>query len=125
MGRIRLGRLPDASGLSLRRFIEANVEPGTVVVTDAWGGYPVVFELLAADGLHYTHKAINLSATTDAAHIDFPHVHRVAALGALAARNPPRLRRGGPPRRLPRRLLRMGASSGSTGGRRGSRGLLF
>ena len=41
MGRIRLGRLPDASGLSLRRFIEANVEPGTVVVTDAWGGSPI------------------------------------------------------------------------------------
>lgn len=80
MGRIRLGRLPDASGLSLRRFIEESIEPGTVVVTDAWPGYPVAFELLAAGGLHYTHKAVNLSVTTDAANIDLPHVHRVAAL---------------------------------------------
>lgn len=80
MGRIRLRRLPDASALSLRKFIEDCIEPGTVIVTDAWSPYAVAFDLLAADGVYYTHKAINLSDTDDEAHADFPHVHRIAAL---------------------------------------------
>jgi hypothetical protein len=38
-GRIRMEVVPDRSARSLCRFVEAAVEPGVVVVTDAWGGY--------------------------------------------------------------------------------------
>ena len=112
MGRIRLGRLPDASGLSLRRFIEANVEPGTVVVTDAWGWLPGRLRAprrrrapLHAQGhqpeRHHRRRPHRLPARAPSRRPP----------QALAARNPPRLRRGGPPRRLPPRLLRMRPTS--------------
>jgi hypothetical protein len=39
VGRIRLATLPDASGVSLLPFVEATVEPGSVVHTDGWEGY--------------------------------------------------------------------------------------
>jgi hypothetical protein len=38
-GRIRMEAVPDRSARSLCGFVEAAVEPGAVVVTDAWGGY--------------------------------------------------------------------------------------
>src|SRR5271163_2670762 len=38
-GRIRMEVVPDRSARSLCEFVEAAVEPGVVVVTDAWGGY--------------------------------------------------------------------------------------
>lgn len=38
-GRIRLRRVEDASGYSLTKFIEDNVEPGSTVRTDGWKGY--------------------------------------------------------------------------------------
>lgn len=38
-GRIRLGRVEDASGGSLTRFIGDNVEAGSTVRTDGWKGY--------------------------------------------------------------------------------------
>jgi hypothetical protein len=38
-GRIRMEVVPDRSARSLCGFVEAAVEPGAVVVTDAWGGY--------------------------------------------------------------------------------------
>ncbi len=38
-GRIRMEVVPDRSARSLCGFVEAAVEPGVVVVTDAWGGY--------------------------------------------------------------------------------------
>ena len=37
-GRIRMEVVPDRSARSLCGFVEAAVEPGAVVVTDAWGG---------------------------------------------------------------------------------------
>lgn len=39
MGRIRLSRIPDASGDTLRSFLAENVEPGSQVRTDGWMGY--------------------------------------------------------------------------------------
>lgn len=39
IGRIRLLRVPDASGASLHRFLAANVSPGSQVRTDGWSGY--------------------------------------------------------------------------------------
>lgn len=80
MGRIRMARAPSASAVALRQFIEENIEPGSVVMTDAWVSYPTAIAALAADGLHYTHKVTNLSGQFDHAHVVFPHVHRVAAL---------------------------------------------
>ena len=39
IGRIRLECIPDASGESLRFASQSNIESGTVVRTDGWGGY--------------------------------------------------------------------------------------
>lgn len=39
IGRIRLLRVPDASGASLGRFLAANVRSGSQVRTDGWSGY--------------------------------------------------------------------------------------
>ena len=41
-GRIRMEVVPDRSARSLCGFVEAAVEPGVVVVTDAWGGYAML-----------------------------------------------------------------------------------
>lgn len=38
-GRIRLGRVEDASGDSLTHFVKENVEAGSIVRTDGWNGY--------------------------------------------------------------------------------------
>ena len=76
IGRIRLQRLPDVTGDSLLGFLEQAVEPGSVIHTDAWGGYST--PALAAKG--YRHKVTNLSRTTRLAHELLPRVHRVAAL---------------------------------------------
>ena len=38
-GRIRMGRVPDASGASLVPFVCDVVEHGSTVLTDGWGGY--------------------------------------------------------------------------------------
>jgi len=39
LGRIRLGRLGDASAPSLLAFVQDAVDPGSVVHTDGWLGY--------------------------------------------------------------------------------------
>ena len=39
IGRVRLHRIPDASGASLDPAVQEAVEPGSVVRTDGWGGY--------------------------------------------------------------------------------------
>ena len=39
MGRIRLQHLRDASGESLGGFVQAMIEPGSIVQTDNWRGY--------------------------------------------------------------------------------------
>jgi hypothetical protein len=38
-GRLRLAVVPDRKAKSLCRFVDDSVESGTMVVTDAWGGY--------------------------------------------------------------------------------------
>lgn len=50
IGRIRLKRIPDASGDSLNKAIKETVEPGSKVITDGWEGY----SQLNTSG--YTHK---------------------------------------------------------------------
>lgn len=73
-GRARLRRIPDVSGTSLLGFVRDVIEPGAVVLTDGWRGYGS----LTRNG--YTHKATNISASGDPAHVVMPAVHRVASL---------------------------------------------
>ncbi len=49
--RLRLQIVPDVSGPSLTGFIETNVEPGTIIITDGWQGYAPL------SGMGYRHKA--------------------------------------------------------------------
>ncbi len=73
-GRIRLGRIPDASASSLHPFIAANLEPGAVVITDAWAGYAGI------DKAGFRHERISVRASSKNASELLPRVHRVAAL---------------------------------------------
>ncbi len=73
-GRVRMRRVPDASGASLIPFVCDNIEPGSVVLTDAWPGY----NSITKHG--YTHIKTNLSDSGDPAHVVMPGVHRIASL---------------------------------------------
>jgi len=73
-GRVRLTRIPDCSMLALNAFVEDVAEPGSVIHTDAWGGYNQL------EQLGFTHEVINQSASGDPAHVTMPHAHRVASL---------------------------------------------
>ena len=63
MGRIRLARLPDASALAIADFLERNVEPGSVLISDDWPSYGPALGELEARGLHYEAKTTTLSKT--------------------------------------------------------------
>ncbi len=69
-GRIRLGVVPDVSGLSLVGFVDASVAPGSTVRTDGWQGYAP----LKQHG--YDHRPMTQGAPKEAATL-FPRVHRV------------------------------------------------
>jgi transposase-like protein len=51
-GDIRAGVIPSVDGPTLRAVVRANVEPGSVLVTDQWCGY-------AGLGANYDHKTVN------------------------------------------------------------------
>ena len=73
-GRVRMRYIPDASGANLIPFVCDMVMPGSVVLTDGWGGY---------NNLHkhgYTRKKTVLSSSGDPAHVSMPGVHRVSSL---------------------------------------------
>lgn len=74
MGRIRLQRIPDASGDSVVGFVRKAVAPGAVVSTDGWTSYPG----LAEHG--YTHRPRVVTGSGQTASSLLPRVHRVAAL---------------------------------------------
>lgn len=73
-GRVRLARVADVSAASLIPFVEANIDPGSEVLTDGWSGY----RPLPVHG--YKHTKTILSASGDPAHVAMPAVHRVASL---------------------------------------------
>lgn len=73
-GRLRMRHVPDASAASLVPFVCDVVAPGSVVLTDGWGGY----NPLPRHG--YTRKKTVLSDSGDPAHVAMPSVHRVASL---------------------------------------------
>ena len=70
--RIRLRRVPDASGTSLEDAIKEGVEPGSTVQTDGWGGYGKLSEL------GYVHDVIRKD--TAVGRNVLPKVNRVASL---------------------------------------------
>lgn len=70
--RIRLRRVPDASGPSLEKAIKESVEEGSIVQTDGWEGYNGLSEL------GYTHVMIRKKAVVGENVL--PEVHRVASL---------------------------------------------
>jgi transposase-like protein len=74
-GRVRLARLPNTTRETLTEFVLSNVERGSEVHTDAWGGYNDVGRY------DYRHVVTNMSSR-DAldAHVTMPDAHRVAAL---------------------------------------------
>ncbi len=72
IGRIRLSRVPDASGDSLEGAIRQAVEPGTVVRTDGWGGYHRL------RSLGYLHEVVRPEAAGGEDLL--PLCHRVAGL---------------------------------------------
>lgn len=74
IGRIRMRRLLDASGESLRGFVDSAIEPSSVVCSGGWQGYAG----LEAHG--YGHE-VTVMRTSDASASDLlPRVHRVASL---------------------------------------------
>ena len=74
IGRIRLQRVPNASAESLLPFVEASVEPGSVVHTDGWEPYRGLQEK------GYTHEATILRQQKQPASDLLPRVHRVVSL---------------------------------------------
>ena len=69
-GRVRLRSIPDASARSLTGFIRANVELGTTVRTDGWGGYA------SLDALGYRHRP-RVQGERERAKRILPRIHRV------------------------------------------------
>ena len=72
LGRVRISRIPDASGESLLRFVQKSIEKGSTVNTDGWQGYN------GLTGVGYTHEV------TIAKHVKksdlLPHVHLIISL---------------------------------------------
>jgi transposase-like protein len=73
-GRVRVGRIADLSAASLHGFIASHVQPGAVILTDAWLGYSGI------DRAGYGHKKVSIRASSKNASELLPRVHRVAAL---------------------------------------------
>jgi transposase-like protein len=74
IGRIRMKRVPDASADSLLPFVEASVEPGSVVHTDGWESYRGLKEK------GYAHEVTLLRRRKESACDLLPRVHRVVSL---------------------------------------------
>ncbi len=74
IGRIRMRRVPDASGPSLLGFIQDAVEPGSIVHTDGWETYK------GLPKLGYEHATTKIRGQLELAITMLPRVHRVASL---------------------------------------------
>ena len=72
-GRMRLAKIPNASGEILNKFVENNIEKPAAVITDAWTGYS------GLSNIGYTHEIQNATAKEDDEEI-LPNVHRIASL---------------------------------------------
>ena len=74
IGRIRMLRIPDASGESLLSFIVQAIEPGSIIRTDGWEGYSG----LETNG--YTHEVRVIKSSDASAAQLLTRVHRVVSL---------------------------------------------
>ncbi len=74
LGRIRLRRIPDASGPTLLGFVQDAIEPGSLVHTDGWVGY----DPLRRHG--YKHRITFLEGQNKSPSQLMPHVHQVVSL---------------------------------------------
>jgi transposase-like protein len=74
LGRIRLRRLPDASGPSLLAFVQDSIEAGSHVHTDGWAGYTP----LRRHG--YRHRVTWLQGEARTPSQLMPHGHQVVSL---------------------------------------------
>ena len=75
IGRIRMGRIPNASGKSLERFVRESIDQGSVVHTDGWEGYGAWLDK------DYGHDVSILKGKpAEAASELLPRVHRVVSL---------------------------------------------
>lgn len=74
IGRIRMKRIMDASSKSIHPFVEASIEPGSVICTDGWEGYT------GLEKKGYIHKIIVLRKKKESASELLPCVHRVVSL---------------------------------------------
>lgn len=72
-GRIRLAKIPNALSKSLKGFITNNIEKGSTIITDGWGGYNNLSEL------GYNHEIQN-NLVIDIDGEILPHAHRIASL---------------------------------------------
>ena len=68
-GRIRLKAVPDRSAKSLVGFVEAAVEPGAVIVTDAWSAYSTLTDR------GYRHLPVAVAGAPDMIDDYLPLVH--------------------------------------------------
>lgn len=73
-GRIRLGRVLDASAASLLPFVRSVVAPGSKVITDGWKGYGTLLES------GYGHRRLVQQGNEQNPDALLPRVHRVASL---------------------------------------------
>lgn len=75
VAKVRLARIPDTTLPVLTEFVLDNVQRGSEVLTDAWGGYNDIGKYA------YSHVVTNMSSR-DAldAHVSMPAAHRVASL---------------------------------------------
>lgn len=72
-GRVRLEKIQDASGKSLKEFIEKNIEPSSTVITDGWPSYSEL------EKMGYKHK-IQRAVVKEEDEEILPNVHRIASL---------------------------------------------
>lgn len=72
IGRIRMGRISTLTRVAVRRFAEAAIEPGSMLITDGLGVYK---------GLkNYRHEARVVAKSSKTASELLPRVHRVVSL---------------------------------------------
>ena len=74
IGRVRMRRIPDASGKSLLAFIRDVVAADAAIRTDGWRGYARL------PSIGYRRQVVNLNRSDEMADELLPHVHRVASL---------------------------------------------
>jgi len=72
LGRVRLSLVSDASDKSLEKFITANIELGSRVITNGWKGYS------GLSGIGYRHEVQKTAVLPDGVET-MPNVHRIAS----------------------------------------------